>query len=219
MSKGFNSVIFDFDSIVDKELSVIKFLRGEYKDTAIGWFDKNKVICADDEYIRFHRCYKKESIFKSIIIDDSMKNNSDQIMNLIFDRDQADIFNHGYAYNTSMINLISAYKKAGNGTIRTAIRCDNEDQKKYIESIMDTDILVKPRKDVDMSKYARLIVGRYTSALEYILNEPKSILVLNFSENFSKDDFTLLNPELVIKLGDIHDIGVISAFRDINNEC
>ena len=50
--------------------------------------------------------------------------------------------------------------------------------------------------------------------IEYTLLEPKSILILNFRENFTDEDSTMLRPELVINLGDVHDINVISAYRD-----
>ena len=68
------------------------------------------------------------------------------------------------------------------------------------------------RKDVDLTKYNRVIVGNYKHALMYDYPGPKSIVVLNFSENYSEDDFTLLSPELVINLGDIHDVEIMSAY-------
>lgn len=217
MPKGFNSVLFDFDAIIDKEISVIRFIAAEYKDsTSIDSFiDIDAIAGMDIDIMRFKRMYGKEDLFRSLLLGDTNKDSYEAIIDLLFDRDQKEIFDGGYAFNTIMTTLISAFKKAGNGVIRTAIRCDNEDQKAYIRAFdREVPVIIKERKDVDMSKYGRLIVGHYKSALQYRLEEPKSIAVLNFRENFDSRDSTLLNPELVISLGDIHKIEIISAFRE-----
>ena len=212
MSKGFNSVLFDFNSVVDKELSVIKYLRGEYMEAAVDWLDKS-ALRMDDNYLRYKRLYRG-NLFKSMIIKEDVKDSSDNLLDLIFNRDQDCIFDRDYAYTTAMKYLISAYKKVGNGIIKTVVRCDNDKQARYIKDTLNADVIVTPRQDVDMSKYGRLVVGQFASALEYVLNEPKSIVVLNFRENYDTKDITLLNPELVIKLGDIHKIEIFSAFRE-----
>ena len=213
--KGFNSILFDFDSIVDKEISLIKFFAGEYRESAtIDDFINIRSI-PDDTILKFRRMFGTEDLFRSLLVKLVDKDRYDQLINLFFDRDQKDIFENGYAFTTSMTILISAYKKTGNGIIRTAVRCDNEYQKDFVRSLdRDIPIIIKERKDVDMSKYGRIIVGQYSSALEYRFDEPKSILILNYMENFDSKDNTLLNPELVISLGDIHKIEIISAFQD-----
>jgi len=217
MPKGFNSVLFDFDSIIDREISLIRFIAAEYKDsTGINSFiDIDAIANMDIDIMRLKRIYGNEDLFRSLLVGDANKDNYESIINILFDRDQKEIFEGGYAFNTIMTTLISAFRKAGNGVIRTTIRCDNEQQKEYIRTFdREVSIIVKERKNVDTSKYGRLIVGHYKSALEYKLEEPKSIAVLNFRENFDSRDNILLNPELVISLGDIHKIEIISAFRE-----
>ena len=76
-----------------------------------------------------------------------------------------------------------------------------------------SNIIVCERKDVDMSNYGRLVVGTIDHALEYELEEPKSILILNYRDNFIDKNCTQLKPELIIKFGDIHDINVAQAYR------
>ena len=116
-----------------------------------------------------------------------------------------------------MHSLIRAYAKAGNGTISTAIRCSDEIEEKCIRSFdKDVNIETCERKDVDMSKYGRLIIGDAMGAMEYTLKEPKSIVVLDFRENMAKDDITLIRPEPIVMLGDINEFTVISAYRSVN---
>lgn len=216
-SKGFNSILFDFDSIVDKELSLLKFFYAVYRDSSFidDFMDIRKMIGVSDDTLKFERMYGKDSLFNKLLTKQENKDRYEDLINLFFDRDQKDIFNGGHAFTTAMVIMLSAYKKAGNGIIKTAVRCDNQDQVDFLHSI-DRSItaIISDREDVCMSKYGRLIVGHYSNALKYNLEEPKSILILNFRENYNADDNTLLNPELVINLGDMHDIRVISAYQE-----
>lgn len=215
--KGFNSILFDFDSIVDIELSLLKFFYGIYRHSSYmdTFMDIHRLVGMSDDTLKFERMYGTESIFKKLLVRQEDKDRYETLINLFFERDQKDIFDGGYAFKTAMLTIISAYKKAGNGLIKTAVRCDNQHQVDFLHSI-DRDIVafISNREDVFMSKYGRLIVGHYSSALEYNFEEPKSILILNFRENYNAKDNTLLNPELVINLGDIHDIRVISAYQE-----
>lgn len=216
-SKGFNSILLDFDSIVDREISLLKFFYKIYRDSAYmdDFMDIRYLIGISDDVLKFERMYGQESLFKKLLTKQENKDMYERLIELFFDRDQKDIFETGCAFTTAMVTMISAYKKAGNGVIRTAVRCDNQDQVDFLHSL-DRDIVafVSTRANVNMGKYGRFIVGHYSSALEYKLDEPKSILILNYRENYNAQDNTLLNPELVINLGDIHDIRVISAYQE-----
>ena len=216
--KGFNSILFDFYSLVDIELSLINFIKGEYRDMELPNLDKHRILYTDDNSWIFERQFGKEDIFKSLIIGDEYKSKYKDIFDSIIKENEEEIITN-YAYPTAIDVLISAYKKAGDGVIHTAVQCENEFQKRYIESrYPGIKIEFASREDVDMSNYGRLIVGDYRNALKYNLEEPKSILILNYRENFNEKDSTQLKPELIIKFGDIHDISVISAYRDISQE-
>lgn len=216
--KGFNSILFDFYSLIDIELSYINFMAHEFRDYPLEKFDKHKILYTPIEDLKFERVFGTEDVFESMITDEKLKENSRDLLPLLWDHDEKEALSKNYAVTTSMINLIKGYSQAGNGVIKTAVRCDNEIQKEYVKSLLKDQVVeVCCRTELDMSKYARLVVGYYKHVGEYMLREPKSILVLNFRENFSRDDITLLNPELVISFGDIHDIEVISAFRDVDD--
>ena len=212
--KGFNTILFDFDSIVDKEISLINFIKSEYRDIELKYLDKHRILYTEEKAWVYERIYGREDVFKSLITDNNSKSKYKDILDAIIKENEKEILQK-YAFSTSVHLLISAYKKAGDGIIRTAIRCETEAERDYIlNKYPGTKIEFGKKEDIDMSQYGRLIVGDYRSALKYNLKEPKSILILNFRENFTEKDSTLLKPELVINLGDIHDIQVISAYRD-----
>ncbi len=214
--KGFNSILFDFDSLIDKELSVIQWMRSRYRDEELTNFDRHKLLYTPMSKFKFMRIYGVEDVFKQIIVNDKFKDKHFEVLDTIMKDAEKDILTKEFAYPTSMQNLLKAYKKAGNGVIKTAVRCDNDVQAEYVKDVIypDIHIEISDRSEVDMSMYTRLITGDARAALKYKLNEPKSILIVNFRENFTEGDITILNPELVISLGDIHDIQAVSAFQD-----
>ena len=217
--KGFNSIIFDFDSIIDIEASLIRyFTRRDMRDyiPMINFIDMNKALLLNDDNIKFERLYGKEDLFSSLLLNTDHKKVCRELIQKFFERDQKDILEGGFAFKTSMPILLTAYKKAGNGIIKTVVRCDNQDQVDFIHREIDSSIntIIATRDKVDMDKYGTLIVGYYTDALEYHIDDPKIIEVLSFRENFDKDNSTMLNPELIINLGDVNDIKIISAYRE-----
>lgn len=217
--KGFNSIIFDFDSIIDIEASLIKyFTRRDMRDyiPMINFIDMNKALLLNDDNIKFERLYGKEDLFSSLLLNSGHKKVYRELIQKFFERDQKEILEGGFAFKTSMPILLTAYKKAGNGIIKTAVRCDNQDQVDFIHREIDSSIntIIATRDKVDMDKYGTLIVGYYADALEYQIDDPKIIEVLSFRENFDRDNSTMLNPELIINLGDVNDIKIISAYRE-----
>lgn len=208
-----NSVLFDFYSLIDREISTIKFLAGEYRETALQNFDKHRVLYTSDLDWKLARTQNKDDVFKSLMIGDEFKQHSESVLNALWADYEMCILGK-YAFKTNATTLISAYSKIGRGDIvKIAVYCENEAQKKFVtQEFPSVAIETGERKDVDLTKYNRVIVGNYKHALMYDYPGPKSIVVLNFSENYSEDDFTLLSPELVINLGDIHDIEIMSAY-------
>lgn len=216
--KGFNSILFDFYSLVDAELSLISLIKEEYKDEELKYLDKHRILNTEEGDLKFYRIHGEEDLFRSLIIGEAAKQDYAKILWDIVKSRESSVLEK-YACPTSIGSLIRAYQKAGDGVIHTAVRCDTEAQKEYImKHFPDTNIEFSEKENVDMSNYGRLIVGDWRHALEYRLKEPKSILVLDYRDNFSQKDSTLLKAELIINLGDIHDIGVISAYRDDTQE-
>lgn len=218
-SKGFNSILFDFDSVIDIELSIIRWIATEYRDEKLEKFDKYRLLYTSLEDMKFLRIlgYYGQDFFRSLIIDREYQDKYKDVLKSIYNEYSNEILAENNIIKTSMHSLIRAYAKAGNGTIFTAIRCSNDIEEKCIRSF-DKDVYIEKceRKDVDMSKYARLVIGDALGCMEYVIKEPKSIAILDFRENMAKDDITLIRPEPIVMLGDINEFTVISAYRSVN---
>ena len=201
---GANSILFDIDAIVDMEATAICYLSHEWP---------NIITNADyltDINIKIKRIYGP-SLFESVI---DQKYCGTELMYDMLERDQKEIFESNHVCLTDIATLLSAYKKTGGGLIKTTIRCDNEFQKEFISRIdSDLQVIVQARKDVDTTRYGRIFTGSCRKAIEYELNEPKSIVVLNFIENFDKMYNDRLISEFILVFGDIHSIQITNAYR------
>ena len=79
-----NSVLFDFYSLVDREISVIKFLAGEYRETALENFDKHRVLYTSDLDWKLARTQSKDDVFKSLMIGNQFKECSDTVLDTLW---------------------------------------------------------------------------------------------------------------------------------------
>lgn len=215
--KGFNSVLFEFNTVVDKKLSLInwfnirhngdiKFFNKEFIKSSIESLKVKRILGIRDILVDATEVVDKD--------DPSVHETCKVILDSAWNDYEEDLLNH--AVITDIPHLLRGYLMAGDGTIKGTVRCDTQAQADFITRVVskDTPVIVTPREEVDMAKYTRLVIGEYFEAYQYKLYEPKSILIANYRENFHRDNITLLNPELVINLGDINDIAVIAVYRN-----
>lgn len=216
--KGFNSILFDSDSIIDIEISMIRYFDNLIDRNV---FDQFKDIVDEDKISRFQsttelafkRMYDPLDLIKYILRDRSMDYN--KFMYNTWDSHKKSILR--FAFNTDAADLISAYFAAGNGTISTKILVQDQDEESYIKRLIPiAETIMSSREDVDTSKFGRIIVGDFRNLFKYKFHEPKSILLLNYRDNFSDLDMKLLRAELVINFGDVHDISVMPAYKNLS---
>lgn len=214
-----NSVLFDIDSIIDKEATALGALRDLYNsqednhNSLDNIYYMNYLSKLDNDKIKWGRIHRS-NLFRDFIIDDLDKMYDRSIIDNIYNASCDDNI-----FITSMAILISAYKKAGNGTITTSVRIDPGDNisreilnryKIYPDNIIELD-----RPNIDIDNYGRIISGNTKSILKYKIDKPMNILILSYADNFLNDDRKVLDPELIVNLGDICDIKVVSPYRDI----
>lgn len=208
---GFNSILFEFESIVDKELSIMKYLIKRYSN--VGGLKLTEMKETGLHRLKLDRIYNPSSTLKTYMT--NKDRDVDEWIKLFISNYEEEVLNEAAVF-TDAVKLLDGYKEMGNGIIKTTVRCDNKIEACFIKNKFNTGTIIEDRKTLDSSNYGRFIFSNYKQALDYDFNEPKSILIQNFRENFTLEDSTLLKPELVISLGDINDINVIPAFDNIS---
>ena len=206
--KGANSVLFDFWSLIDREITIIKYCMDKYPY----FIDMDRLKSLSIPNLEYQRMYGKVDLLNSLIVVREFKDRELEVIDMLFSRDEKEILNPKYVFNTLMVNLINAYKKTGNGVIKTTIRCDDDIQKDYVLSVCkDANVIISERKDIDTTLYGRVIVSYYKDALEFDFPDPTSIIVLKYTENMIDN---MINPELIINFGDVNTIGTASPFNE-----
>ena len=209
--KGNNSILFEFDSIIDWELSWVEYFRAQYRDLASEVFNKHEILYESDDDMRFNRIYGSVDLFESFL-NDKYKDQARDIFDGLIQRDGDKILK--FAKPTAMQPLIKAYKRAADGVVKTSVRCDTEEQRKYILNTLPmTNIIMEQRDQVDMSKYGRIVVGYWKDLIPYKMDEPKSIHILNFRENLHPHSIKEVHPEIIILFGDVDEIRLVSAYQ------
>lgn len=235
--KGHNSILFDFWSIVDKELSVINFLTssGDIIDQDISdafysfkYYTMNsfsgRSLLKDLEW---RRMFGVRDLFEEALEYVMKKTNrttagktTSEFLNAIWSMYEEEILFGNECGNpilTKSINLLNAYHHAGNGVISTTVHCTSSHQEKFIRRLdKKTNIIIGKYNELDLSRYGRLIIGEVEDAVKYEPKEPKSILVLNFRENFEEENIEIPKKELIVAFGDIHNIEIMEAYTNLN---
>lgn len=217
-----NSILFDIDSIIDIEISVVRFIAGAYKDyESLDNFDLHKIRSLSIEDMKFHRIYSPRGLFREVATNKDIENvyTYRPILQALYNANEDEILSK-YVFTTNILSVIDTCRKTGNGIIKCTIRCDNEKQKEFVQKLVldSVRVIVCAREDVVTSSYARIMSGSALDVMKYKIKPPKNIAILNFRENFSPKDITLLSPELVINLGTINQIDVVSAYVEEDND-
>lgn len=207
-----NSVLFDFYSLIDRDLSAIKYIKEEYGNS-ISIFDNDKIMNNSDTDWKILRTNEH---MKSIISDDNYKDNFELIINDLYDRD-INLILPKYKFLTDLNKLLRMYRTVGNGKfVSISVQCESDIERMIIEELYpDVSIVQSNRNDIDIAKYGRVYVGCYKHALQYTFSGPVNICILDFADNFWDNAKQILRPEFIVQFGDIHDISVATAY-DLN---
>ena len=213
-----NNVIFDFSAIVDIEMSIFKFLL-KNKDIV---YELKEVIDIDKYNICREKNHTKEFLMHNRIqgphgllrefIKPMRLSEYLSLRDTLYETLQNVILTDEYAEFTRAKTVISAYNKTGNGVIQSTILCSAE-EKKFLQKYIQANYLVDIHENIDMKDRSRIVSGDFRNLLKVKFEGPRSIVILDYRENFLEEDKTIPRPELVITLGDIHDIKVFQTYN------
>ena len=215
-----NSVLFDFSSLVDIEMSLFKCIidNPDIARSLDDVIDMDKYnVCRTspivEEKLRMDRCQNVRGLLREFLKPLPL-NEYLSLRDALYQSLQNFMFGkNDYISFTNVVRLIGAYAKAGHDVIKTSIVCSRE-EKIFLLNYFNTNFIHDNLEDIKMDdNFSRVISGDFRNLLRIDYGGPKSIIVLNYRENFLEQDSTILRPELVITLGDIHDIKVMHAYN------
>lgn len=212
-----NNVIFDLSAIIDIEMSIFKFLL-KNKNIACELNDVIDMdrynICREKKYtdkdLMYNRTQGPHGLLREFI--KPMKLNEYlSLRDTLYESLKDVLLTDEYASFTRAETLIDAYNVTGNGIIQSTILCSAE-EKRFLQKHIQANYLVDIHENIDMKDKSRIISGDFRNLMKVNFEGPRSIVIVNYRENFLEEDITIPRPELVITLGDIHDIKVFQAY-------
>lgn len=217
--KPHNTILFDFFSIIDVKLTVLKYIQDEYKNQKLDYFFQEGINKIDFDKSKLDRMKHLPRDLFSSVVHMPFKDQTEALKfaeSLFYSREE-DMLKH--AVDTAMPSLINIYDKAGGGTvISCTVRCDNQTEVDYVkERTKHIRCIICPRKECDILKYSRIINGHWEHLMEYeklIIPEdghPRSLLLLNYDENFNDNEHKAVKYEVIEKFGIVHRIAMITA--------
>ena len=228
--KGTNCVYITSDAIIDYPLSLCKYIIShsnmdkEYEENVFSKYI-NKPKLFDMNLFKFKRCYGFEHIASMIMSEENHKFCRELVEGLVFKGYLTEaLFDDDYKYivlTDTTKRLIRGSSILGEGklisnTVRPMIGTVQE--KEFLKSTFkNITIDDRPPEEVDTDSYGRFIFGDYREAIKYKYNCPRSIVLMNYRENMDPNNIERLHPEVVVELGDIHNLLVMEAY-DIKKE-
>lgn len=183
-----NRVLFDFESIVDLKISYLK-----------------KVLKLNDlqvEELKFERMYSVEDIMKYL------KNQEIDMEEYMHPSDP--VF-------TSFKTLADTYQNGSNGLIKPTVLCKDGIQQRIIkDSIPNIKILVGSRNKVKTIRFSRIAIGNIIDALDFRDPITVDFMILNYRENFDKNNSFLLNTS-VLGVCDVNRFTVAKSYTEIQD--
>lgn len=223
---GFNSILIDFDCLLDYKIGGVRILRDYYSDSPL--IDKQFLdnMTEDDYLIAYHNT--EGDPFKAALSDEA-KDSSDNILNEIRTRYPEKIIDY------SPPTLLNSFIKLclENGDIKITINLFNPLTEKLEDSIKDkfisenreflrineidsgrTGFSFKETREIDLRNYARIMTDTSKHALAFGDPSVKSFVVLDYRENFTIiDGKRVLDPELIYMFGDVNKIEYCNAYN------
>lgn len=185
-----NRILFDFESIVDLKLSYLKK----------NLIEKGQLILDDNQLntFKFDRMYTMENILSGIEID------------------HEEFYNPKYPVFTGMKLLAETYLNQSNGLVKPKVLCKDEFQQRIIkETIPNISTIVSSRSNVKTINFSRIVLASPEQALEFRDPITVDFMILNFRENFSKQDSTLIDETVLFQICDVNQITIAKAYPEI----
>jgi len=211
------SILVEFDGIVDLQLAVVKALREDYPlggfNPSINYAFLHKPLM---ELVR-----DRVTLYNKNIVEECFMDSGKQYWKTIYDTyvsDEYDRIVQG-APVTMIHRLITTYSRAAGGMIKVHIRCDNEAQVKTIQSLFKSsnpNIFIGKRSELDLSQYSRLILAdvRYLDDIPNMQSTAKYLAILNYGCNLEViDNDVVILKDYIIKYGQKSEFQIIDSFQ------
>jgi len=199
-----NSVLLDFDSLVDIRFGVIRYLRnmysGYFKSSYIPKFiNKDFLLNQDLSLLLRMRVFDGDDLIKKCFTEE-YRDSALKIESDILNQDLKSVLE--LSPETSVVSLIKRFKDMADGSVKSYIFCTEDIKYDFIfskeynkySSVRKYNSLDK----INLDDYTRIILSDYRKVKKF--NNPtfKSIVIMGYGENFTnKMEYGSLSAKMI----------------------
>lgn len=185
-----NRILFDFESLVDIKLSAV---RKHVIDTT-GYPIQDFELAT----YKINRMYSNRDILENI------------------DTSTQDLLHPEYPVFTSMRVLLNTFLRDYNSMVLPKVLCKDTIQQRIIkDSFPEVKTLVGSRDQVKTINFARIVVGEAKHILEFKNPITVDFMMLNYRENFTDKDPTIIDPDVLVAVGDVNKFTIVKTYPDV----
>ena len=200
-----NSLLVEFEFVVDMDLAIFKYIRNNYFDS--DYVRKDFLSLKDEREIIINLISRKHiNVLEYLIPDMDTKNMYYELMN---DREE-ELLKYAKAYDTFAL-MVTFLKEASSVSID--ILCKNQLEADFIKGLnpmMST--IIGTRKEVPLEYYTA-IYTKYFSYLALYDRIAKKHIYLPYAKYNMEENKNTLNIRLSALFGDVNEIRLIDMYR------
>lgn len=174
-----NTILVEFDFIIDLDLAMIKFIRDNYNNH--DYINQDIINITDDNALIYKLLHRKSINPLEILFDDDI--DPTNLYYEILDNDKL----LEYATPADTFGLLITFLREAT-FIDITILCKNEEQRNFINKLNSNlkIIIAKNKKSIDLDKYTVIYLKYYINSIEYNNINGKHIYIANARYNMDE---------------------------------
>lgn len=211
-----NSILFEFDTLVDLKIGLVKALQEDFPPGG----PSNQILNFsflhhnDEDQLKVIHTFNTEDILARSFVP-KYKEMSESIY-LDYLRDQYSRI-IDLSPITNMVRLINTYNKTGYITSR--IICKRDEEEAFVKKVIREPKIIRTdsEKSIDIKEYARIIISNIDDMKLFNINKMigMHITVLNYAENFiiTEEGVKTIDPRYIIGFSDLNEFEFLDPYE------
>lgn len=201
----YNSILVDFDSLIDTDLGLLRLIKNEYNNPK--YLDSDYLNNVEYNVLVYSLVKRENENPLTLVVKDNYIDSIEELRNQFFRDDYKKILKQ--SGETNLVSLIKQYIYSNQ--IDVTVLCKNKEEEAIIKNIYDKiKIIVENNySNISIDKYDCLFFKRAKDLLKLKNVKVKNIYICNYNFNLQKNSDKLIDLE---GLEEVNEIYIIDAY-------
>lgn len=201
----YNSILVDFDSLIDTDLGLLRLIKNEYNNPK--YLDSDYLNNVEYNVLVYSLVKRENENPLTLVVKDNYIDSIEELRNQFFRDDYKKILKQ--SGETNLVSLIKQYIYSNQ--IDVTVLCKNKEEEAIIKNIYDKiKIIVENNySNISIDKYDCLFFKKAKDLLKLKNVKVKNIYICNYNFNLQKNSDKLIDLE---GLEEVNEIYIIDAY-------